>query len=210
MVLADDHHFFREGLQRMLTVDGMTVVGEATDGARAVALARELAPDVVVMDLKMPNVSGVDAIRQIAGPDSRTNLIVLTVSADESDAIEALAAGACGYLLKDTRPDELVASIRLATDGHAVLSREVVRALVAHVRADNHATAQARGEEHALTERELEITRMIADGANNATIGRALSISKHTVKQHVTNIFEKLGVQSRVQAAVYAVREGLV
>lgn len=194
----------------MLTVDGMTVVGEATDGARAVALARALAPDIVVMDLKMPNVSGVDAIRQIAGPDSDTHLVVLTVSADESDAIEALAAGACGYLLKDTHPDELVGSIRLAADGHAVLSREVVRALVARVRTDNHATAQATGTEYALTERELEITRMIVDGANNATIGRALSISKHTVKQHVTNIFEKLGVQSRVQAAVYAVREGLV
>jgi two-component system nitrate/nitrite response regulator NarL len=208
-VLADDHHFFREGLRRMLTVDGMTVVGEATDGARAVTLAHELAPDVVVIDLKMPNVSGVDAIRQIAGPDSDTNLVVLTVSADESDAVEALAAGACGYLLKDTHPDELVGSIRLAADGHAVLSREVVRVLVALVRADNHSTAQATGNEYALTERELEITRMIVDGANNATIGRALSISKHTVKQHVTNIFEKLGVQSRVQAAVYAVRKGL-
>lgn len=194
----------------MLTAGGMTVVGEATDGARAIALARELAPDVVVIDLKMPNVSGVDAIRQIAGPGSDINLVVLTVSTDESDAIEALAAGACGYLLKDTHPDELVGSIRLAADGHAVLSREVVRALVAQVRADNHATAQATGKEYALTERELEITRMIVDGANNATIGRALSISKHTVKQHVTNIFEKLGVQSRVQAAVYAVRKGLV
>lgn len=209
-MLADDHHFFREGLRRMLTLDGMTVVGEATDGARAVTLAHELTPDVVVIDLKMPNVSGVDAIRQIAGPDSDTNLVVLTVSADESDAIQALAAGACGYLLKDTHPDELVGSIRLAADGHAVLSREVVRALVARVRADNHSSAQATGNEYALTERELEIMRMIVDGANNAMIGRALSISKHTVKQHVTNIFEKLGVQSRVQAAVYAVRKGLV
>lgn len=194
----------------MLTVDGMAVVGEAADGARAVALARELAPDVVVIDLKMPNVSGVDAIRQIAGAGSSTHLVVLTVSADETDAIAALAAGACGYLLKDTRPDELVSSIRLAAGGHAVLSHEVVRALAAHVRADNHATAQATGEEYALTERELEVMRMLVDGADNAAIGRALSISKHTVKQYVTNIFEKLGVQSRVQAAVYAVRNGLV
>ena len=210
MVLADDHHFFREGLRRMLTVDGMTVVGEAADGAHAVALVRELAPDVVVIDLKMPNVSGIDAIRQIADASPDTQLVVLTVSTDESDAIAALAAGACGYLLKDTRPDELVGSIRLAVDGHAVLSREVVQALVAHVRADNHATAQATGEEYALTERELEVMRMIVDGADNATIGRELSISKHTVKQYVTNIFEKLGVQSRVQAAVHAVRNGLV
>jgi DNA-binding NarL/FixJ family response regulator len=210
VVVADDHHFFREGLRRMLTADGMTVVGEAADGDHAVALARELAPDVVVIDLKMPHISGVDAIRQIAGAGSNTHLVVLTVSADETDAIDALAAGACGYLLKDTRPDELVGSIRLAADGHAVLSREVVRALVEHVRADNHAIARATGDRYALTERELEVMRMIVDGADNAAIGRALSISKHTVKQHVTNIFEKLRVQSRVQAAVYAVRNGLV
>jgi DNA-binding NarL/FixJ family response regulator len=210
VVIADDHHFFREGLRRMLAVDGMNVVGEAADGATTVALARELSPDVVVIDLKMPKVSGFDAIRHIVGAGSNTQLVVLTVSADESDAIAALSAGACGYLLKDTRPDELVNSIRLAADGHAVLSREVVRVLVAHVRADNHATAQATGEEHALTERELEVMRMIVDGADNAAIGRSLSISKHTVKQHVTNVFEKLGVQSRVQAAVYAVRNGLV
>jgi DNA-binding NarL/FixJ family response regulator len=210
VVLADDHHFFREGLRRMLTSDGMTVVGEATDGADAITLVRELSPDVVVIDLKMPNLSGIEAIRELADAAPDMQLVVLTVSADESDAIQALATGACGYLLKDTRPDELVGSIRLAADGHAVLSREIVRALVAHVRADNHAVAQATGAVYALTERELEIMRMIVNGSNNATIGRELSISKHTVKQHVTNIFEKLGVQSRVQAAVYAVREGLV
>lgn len=209
-MVADDHHFFRQGLRGMLATGGMEVVGEAADGARTVTLTRDLTPDVVVIDLKMPNISGVDAIRQIVSASPGTHLVVLTVSADESDAIEALAAGACGYLLKDTRPTELVSSIRLAADGHAVLSREVARALVAHVRADNHATAQATGKEYALTERELEVMRMIVDGADNAAIGRALSISKHTVKQHVTNIYEKLGVQSRVQAAVHAVRNGLV
>jgi DNA-binding NarL/FixJ family response regulator len=210
IVLADDHHFFREGLRRMLSADGMTVVGEATDGARTVTLARDLAPDVVVIDLKMPNASGLEAIRQILTATPAAQLIVLTVSAEEADAIEALAAGACGYLLKDTHPDELVGAIRLAAGGHAVLSREVVRALVARVRSENRATEQAASDGLALTARELEVIRLIADGADNAAIGRELSISRHTVKQYVTNIFEKLGVRNRVQAAVYAVRAGLI
>jgi two-component system nitrate/nitrite response regulator NarL len=209
VVLADDHHFFSEGLRRMLAAGGVAVVGEATDGARAIRLVRELTPDVVVMDLKMPNVSGIDAIRQIAKASPDTQLVVLTVSADEADVIEALAAGACSYLLKDTHPDELVGSIRLAGGGHAVLSREVARGLVARVQLDDTAK-QAASEGPELTARELEVIRLIVAGADNAAIGQELSLSRHTVKQYVTNIFEKLGVSSRVQAAVYAVRKGMV
>jgi two-component system, NarL family, nitrate/nitrite response regulator NarL len=210
VVLADDHHFFREGLHGMLVADGMTIVGEAADGAGAIALARELAPDIVVIDLNMPEVSGVDALREIVATNPDARVVVLTVSTDETDALEALAAGACGYLLKDTRADELVGAVRLAAGGHAVLSREVVRALVTRVRTDNRAVGQEEGDGLALTARELEVLRLITNGADNATIGRELSISKHTVKQYVTNIFEKLGVGSRVEAAVYAVRTGLV
>jgi DNA-binding NarL/FixJ family response regulator len=210
VVLADDHHFFREGLREMLEAGGMNVVGEANDGARAVKLARELTPDIVVIDLSMPNGSGLVAIRQIASAHPDARLVVLTVSADEADVLEALAAGACCYLLKDTRADELVGSIRLSAGGHAVLSRDVVRALVGRVRAGNDAAQRTDSDGLALTARELEVIRLIADGADNAAIGSALSISKHTVKQYVTNIFEKLGVQSRVEAAVYAVRKGLV
>jgi two-component system nitrate/nitrite response regulator NarL len=210
VVLADDHHFFREGLHGMLATDGMVVVGEARDGAGAIELAREVVPDVVVIDLKMPQVSGVEALREIRATSPDIHVLVLTVSADAADALEALAAGACGYLLKDTRADELVGAIRLAASGHAVLSREVVRALVARVHTDAHAAEQANDDALALTARELEVIRLMADGADNAAIGRELSISRHTVKQYVTNIFEKLGVQSRVQAAVYAVRKGLV
>jgi len=194
----------------MLAAGGMVVVGEATDGARAAGLTHELRPDVVVIDLKMPNASGIDALRQIATASPGVQVVVLTVSADEADVLQALAAGACSYLLKDTRADELVGAVRLAAGGHAVLSRDVVRALVARMRTDEQPAEHAKSDVSALTTRELEVIRLIADGADNAAIGRELSISRHTVKQYVTNIFEKLGVQSRVQAAVYAVRNGLV
>jgi DNA-binding NarL/FixJ family response regulator len=207
VVLADDHHFFREGLRGMLTDDGISVVGEATDGEQALALACEHQPDMVVIDLNMPPTSGIDAVRRIraAAPDVR--VIVLSVSADERDVLAAIGHGACGYLLKDTRVDELVASIRLAASGHAVLSQEVLRALAAHVPTDEQQTAS---ETLDLTARELDVIRLISKGADNATIGRELSISPHTVKQYVTNIFGKLDVNSRVEAAVYAVRAGLV
>ena len=210
VVLADDHHFYRQGLRRMLEADGMTIVGEATDGAKAIALARELSPDVLVIDLKMPNTSGIAAIGQVLRTNPEAQLVVLTVSAEDDDAIAALAAGACSYLLKDTRADDLVSSIRLAASGHAILSHEAMRALVRRVRTDSHTREQAPSKGLGLTARELDVLRLIVDGADNAAIGRELSLSPHTVKQHVTNIFEKLGVRSRVQAAVYAVRNGLI
>jgi DNA-binding NarL/FixJ family response regulator len=209
-VLADDHHFFREGLRGVLTADGIDVVGEATNGDGAVAMAREHEPDVVVVDLSMPGTPGIDAVRRILEARPETEVIVLTVSAKQSDALEALAAGACCYLLKDTRVEELVASIRLAGAGHAVLSREIVRALAEQVRSGGQGAVNAAINGSTLSARELEVIRLIAQGADNATIGRELSISGHTVKQHVTSIFGKLAVQNRVQAAVCAVRAGLV
>jgi DNA-binding NarL/FixJ family response regulator len=215
VVLADDHHFFRDGLHAMLERDGMAVVGEAADGAEVVALALELAPDVVVMDLEMPKTSGIETLRQIVAACPDTQVVVLTVSAEDADVIEALAAGACGCILKDAQAGELVAGIRHAAGGHAVLPRGTVRALVARPRTDDCAATadsaeQATTHEPALTARELEVLRLVASGADNAAIGRELSISRHTVKHYVSNIFEKLGVRSRVEAAVYAVRAGLV
>lgn len=208
VVLADDHHFFREGLRGMLAADGISVIGEAADGDGAIALTRELSPDVVVIDLKMPGVSGIDALRHIIASSPETQVIVLTVSADETDVLAALGAGACGYLLKDARPDHLVGGIRLVAGGHAVLSRTVVRALAAQVRSSTPDEMKT-GDSALLTARELEVIRLIADGADNAAIGLELSISRHTVKQYVTNILKKTETQSRVQAAVYAVRTGI-
>ena len=210
VVLADDHHFFREGLREQLRADGVSVVGEAADGDAAVAVARDREPDVVVVDLSMPGTPGIDAVRRILAASPETQIIVLTVSAKQSDALEALAAGACCYLLKDTRVEELVASIRLAAAGHAVLSREIVRTLAEQVRIGSWDGTDAAGNGSALSARELEVLRLVAEGADNATIGRELSISGHTVKQHVTSILNKLGVQNRVQAAVCAVRTSLV
>jgi DNA-binding NarL/FixJ family response regulator len=219
VVIADDHHLFREGLREMLEAGGLDVVGEASGGNEAVALTQRLAPDVVVLDLKMPGLSGLDALREIArtSPDAQT--VILTVSDEEADVLDAMAAGACGYLLKDTRADRLADSVRQAAEGHMVISADIARALIAHVRvgaAAARAGAEAKAEVRetedrlALTPREIEVLRLLAQGADNGTIGLELSISPHTVKQYVTNIFEKLGVRSRVQAAVYAVRSGLV
>jgi DNA-binding NarL/FixJ family response regulator len=216
VVIADDHHLFREGLRGMLEAGGVEVVGEAAGGDEAIALTQRLAPDVVVLDLKMPGVSGLDALRGIAGTSPDVQMVVLTVSDDETDVLDALAAGACGYLLKDTRADRLADSVRQAAEGHMVLSAEIAQALMEHVRAGaNAARAEATEvreteDQLALTPREIEVLRLLAQGADNITIGLELSISPHTVKQYVTNIFEKLGVRSRVQAAVYAVRSGLV
>jgi two-component system, NarL family, nitrate/nitrite response regulator NarL len=234
VVIADDHQLFREGLKGMLQDAGMEVVGEAADGADAAALVQKLEPEVAVLDLNMPGTSGLQALRRIARSNPDIQTVVLTVSAEDGDVVEALAAGACGYLLKDTHVDRLADGIRQAAAGHLVLSGDVAKALIVRVRAEVEAHPEPAGasagpggtsadaaeaaaaageaveERPALTPREREVLRLIVEGADNVAIGRALSISPHTVKQYVTNIFEKLGVHSRVQAAVYAVRAELV
>lgn len=192
-----------------------------------------------MLDLNMPGTSGLQALRRIARSNPDIQTVVLTVLAEDADVVEALAAGACGYLLKDTRADRLADGIRQAAAGNMVLSGEVAGALTARVRAQaqadaraapsdagvgregagggresasagGHAAAEAVEERPALTPREREVLRLIVEGADNVAIGSALSISPHTVKQYVTNIFEKLGVHSRVQAAVHAVRAQLI
>jgi DNA-binding NarL/FixJ family response regulator len=210
VVLADDHHFFREGLRRMLENAGVSVVGEASDGAEAVALAGKLKPDVIVIDPNMSDALGADVLHRIAAVSPEARAVVLTSSAKEADVLEALNADACGYILKDTRVDDLIHGIRHTTGSQVVLSLEVARALVKSASSGDHALEQSRSVElPELTVREKDVLRLIVEGADNAAIGLELSISRHTVKQHVTNIFKKLGVHSRVEAAVYAVRDGI-
>jgi DNA-binding NarL/FixJ family response regulator len=210
VVLADDHHFSREGLRGMLVAEGIAVVGEAADGAGAVRLTAEMAPDVVVLDLRMPGGSVGETIAGIAATGHEARVAVLTVSAEAADVVEALAGGADSYLLKDTPAEQLVGAIRMTAAGSAVLSEQARQTLVAGLIAARDAAASGDGSLGSLSEREREVLRLIVAGAGNAEIGRELSISRHTVKQHVTNIFGKLGVTTRVQAAVQAVREGLV
>lgn len=210
VVLADDHHFFREGLRDALTGGGMTIVGETADGLSAVSLVHELTPDVVVIDLHMPDGPSIESIRKILTSKPEVRVVVLTVSTNEDDVYEALLAGASAYLLKDTRTSEIAVAIRQAATGQGVLSAEVMRHLVARLPSGSRKPEPATQGGRALTARELDVLRLLAEGADNAAIGESLSISKHTVKQYVTNILEKLELQNRVQAAVYAVRTGLV
>jgi DNA-binding NarL/FixJ family response regulator len=212
VVLADDHHFFREGLRGMLETAGVSVVGEASDGAEAVALADKLKPDLIVIDPSMFDARGTEALRRIASVSPEAQTIVLTASTEQADVLEALEAGASGYILKDTGADELVEGIRrTAAGGQVVLSEEVIRALVKSASLANHSDEQPQSvlDVSMLTAREKDVLRLIVNGADNAAIGLELSISRHTVKQHVTNILVKLGVRTRVEAAVYAVRSGL-
>jgi two-component system nitrate/nitrite response regulator NarL len=226
VLIADDHHIFLEGLRRAFEEGGMEVVAETYDGHGVVSLACELHPDVAVLDLRMGDVSGLEVLSGLRRSCPDVQVVILTVSNAATDVIAALAGGACGYLLKDSRADQLAASVRQAAEGQMVLSPRIARALAEHVRAHaeqgdsggNAADGRGASRDHGqatedvatLTPREMEVLGLIVEGADNATIGRTLSISPHTVKQYVANIFQKLGVRSRVQAAVYAIRSGLV
>ena len=189
----------------------MIVVGEASEGAEAIALARSEAPDVAVIDLNMPGVGGMRAVSQILAANPQTQVVVLSASADRDDALQALRAGASSYLRKDMSLDDLAGAIRQAAGGNAVISREVVGPLLADLKTSEQAAIERPdAEKLGLTTRELEVLRLMVEGADNAEIGRVLSISRHTVKQYTTNVFTKLEVSNRVQAAVHAVRSGLV
>ncbi len=210
VLLVDDHDLFRRGLVNLLSEHGLHVVGEAENGDVALRLVRELAPDVVIMDLNMPGPSGVDVIRQMTGIAPLTRVVVLTISADDSDVINAVMGGACGYLLKDSSVDQLIAGIRSAAAGESLISPQIAAKMLQMLRAQRSSVDAAETIRAELSEREIEVLKLIANGNDNAEIARALFISPKTVKNHISNILMKLQMENRIQAAVYAVRSGIV
>lgn len=209
VLLAEDHALFRQGLRELLEDAGLAVAGEAADGAAAVRLARTLAPDVVVMDLHMPRMDGIEATVELMKLEEPPAVLVLTVSTTSTDVLDAIAAGAAGYLLKDAAAEEIVTAVHAAKEGHSPLSPAIAGALVRRVR-EQAAPADQPEELPSLTPRESEILRMVAEGRDNTEIAQQLFLSPSTVKNHVSRILEKLGVDSRVQAAVRAARAGIV
>jgi DNA-binding NarL/FixJ family response regulator len=211
VVLCDDHDMFRTALRHLVEENGpVRVVGEAATGEGALALVREQAPDVVVMDIEMPGLGGVEATRQIVEESPHTSVVVLTASDDADDVVSAIVAGACGYLLKNAAIDDLVAGIRAAATGDALISPAIAGGLLAHVRARARPAEPPAAAATQLSARELDVLRLVAEGRDNADIARELFISPKTVKNHISNILMKLQMQNRIQAAVYAVRKGIV
>jgi NarL family two-component system response regulator LiaR len=212
VALADDHAVVRQGLRTFLELqDDVEVVGEAADGAEAVELVARTEPDVVLLDLVMPRLDGIEAIKQIRARCPATRILVLTSFADDRTVLPAVRAGAAGYLLKDVQPPELVAAIRTVHSGEALLAPAVATMLVEQLAAEDGANGAA-GERAAgpqLTPRELEVLAQLARGRANKAIALELGVSERTVKTHVSNILAKLGFTDRTQAAVYAVEHGL-
>ncbi len=200
---------FRTALRQLLEENGpLRVVGEAATGEGAVTQVREHAPDVVVMDLAMPGLGGVEATRLIIDEAPHTSVVVLTVSEEATDVVDAIVAGACGYLLKSASIDELIAGIRAAAAGDALISPGIAGRLLSHVR--EQAAPASPSPTTQLSARELDVLKLVAEGKDNAEIAAALFISPKTVKNHISNILMKLQISNRIQAAVYAVRRGIV
>ncbi len=205
VLIADDHPLVRQGLRSYLsTVDGIEIVGEAADGEQAVALAAELSPDVVLMDMAMPNVDGIEATRRIAEAMPSTKVIALTSFATDDKVFPAIRAGAAGYLLKEAEPSEVAEAIIKVHHGEPILHPSVAERLMREV-----AASTPKAHRTDLTSRELEVLRLIATGRSNREIARELSVAEKTVKSHVSNVLAKLGVADRTQAALYAVEHGL-
>lgn len=210
VMVVDDHDLFRAGLSLVLASKaGFEVVAQASGGRMAVRLARELRPQVILMDLRMPDLDGEDATRMIVEDDPGARIVVLTVADDENAVAGAIQAGACGYLIKDAPIDEVVQAARAAAGGIGWLSSQAAGALLERARREAEKSRYDPSALDSLTSRELEVLRLIAQGQENSEIAVGLGISPRTVKNHVSSILAKLGVTNRVQAAVFAVQRGV-
>jgi len=207
ILIVDDHEIVRRGVRATLdTVSDIKVVGEASSGEQAVAMTQAIAPDVVLMDLIMPGMDGLEATRQIKKLSPRTQIVVLTSYDQDEYIFPALQAGATSYTLKDMKMDSLADAIRKAARGEATLHPRVAMRVIKNLRGEITGEAQLNG----MTERELDVLKMIAHGLSNNQIAEALVISEYTVKGHVSNILSKLQLSDRTQAAVYAWQQGIV
>ena len=214
VLIVDDHALFRRGLEMVLAEEpDIELVGEASDGAEAVAKAGEALPDVILMDIRMPKSSGIEACRAMKEVAPSAKIVMLTISDEEEDLFEAIRAGASGYLLKDIPYDEVADVVRAVHGGQSLINPSMAAKLLTEFAA----LAKRDGEERAqevpapkLTDREMEVLRLVARGMNNRDIAKELFISENTVKNHVRNILEKLQIHSRMEAVMIAVRENLI
>lgn len=212
VLIVDDHELVREGVRTFLQKQSdITVVGEAASGQEGLRLADDLAPDVVLMDLVMPGMDGVETTRRVKQISPSSQVIVLTSFDDDQHIFPAIRAGALSYILKDVGTGELADTVRKAARGEAVMTPRVAARVMQELRQGSRASGQASGQfDTDLSEREIEVLRLIAEGCSNTEIAERLVISEHTVKRHVSNILSKLHLADRTQAAVYAWREGVV
>ncbi len=209
VLVIDDHTLFREGLQGLLTRRNIDVVAATGDGSEALALAEQHSPDIILLDMRMPNTDGISVLKHLIEHSMQMPIVILTTSSDERDLIEALRSGARGYLLKDMEPDELVAALRDINTGKTVVAPNLTQILAEVVQGKSAIPDMESSPFDELTPRETEILGLLAEGQSNKVIARNLGISDGTVKLHVKAILRKLEVHSRVEAAVMAVEHGM-
>ena len=208
LMLADDHRMLREGLRRSMTEQGFSVVGEAADGAQAVELAHRLLPDVVLMDVTMPELDGVGATREIRSALPNVRVVMLTMHADEDVLASAIRAGASGYLVKDCSTEEIAEAVRMTARGDTIISPRLAASMLDEVR-QTDAPAQTE-DQRVVTRREEEVLQLIANGCSTPEVAEQLYISHKTVKNHLASIYQKLDARDRTQAVLQAVRMGIV
>jgi two-component system, NarL family, response regulator DegU len=208
VLLADDHRMLREGLRRSLTEEGFEIVGEAENGEQAVRMVAELQPDIVLMDVSMPEMDGVEATRLIGGSFTATQVIMLTMHADKEVLADAIRAGASGYLVKDCSTEEIGEAIRMAMQGDTALSPQLAATMLDEVRRLD--VPDIPEEDRVITKREEEVLQLIADGCSTPEVAEQLYISQKTVKNHLASIYQKLDARDRTQAVLQAVRMGIV